>query len=1193
MPQGLVPFGIVEGGGDSLFDSLLRCVKFIPLLSNGDKQLQYPEDHIQLRELLVDKVLQNLEHYGIPNTKDNRKSIKVMRYQGHLPREELILAACELFHVEVHVHHGMQWPVVYRMGTEVAAADRIVHLQCISGIHFNPVIRESTISNTEHLPSRYVNTCKVVTPVSPTTTTDIPIESDHENNDSNFDIICPHEQLPGTVMLEIDNFKICSLVDTGSQICLITCSMVGQLIAGGVKFTSLNKGEETDCVSAFDGTSSQLVGALRFKSKLLGVDMGNVPFALVQDDVIPCCCLLGQNFLDANGIKVDYDLEAVTFNRNSSEYLCPMVSSDISDFSLCAGLEDVMAVVTRQQAQVEESEQSNSNEEENGQGNLNEEENEQSNLSEEEDVSDEDTGPKVRFSLENENLEEIQDHNFAIRTLKNKIRRQIRVRDWNNRCLQQFKRHSRSLSMIDNVLVKHIKDFHVPVVPFPLMVDIIVKVHIKFSHVGIRKIVALVEQHFWHPALGNVARDVCVACNHCQLFKIGQSHLIPPVLKIEAQFPFELVALDLVQLPRTAQGHTGLLVAIDHCSKSLMVVPIKDKLAKTISSAFVNRILPTMTRVPNRVLTDNGPEFKAVEFNDALQEYNITYTYSTSYKACSNGCVERANRTIIGLLKGHEQFDTHWDKHITQVLITYNNTHHSSIDSSPSQFILKKQHLTRDPLPVDAEAMNTWKEGHINFKSFTVGQKVAYKIQVIGNQAKDKLKQKYIGPCEVTKIQSNKVTYEILMPDRTVRKVHHRQLKEWFELPAYLRTYTGLLKDDETVDENDDNNDHVPGLAAFPDNSDSESNSDSNDTSSDSNDSCDSNDSNDSSDSNESNDSNDSSNSDDYSSSNDSSDTSDCNDTNDPNSNSHDDSDSSSGKVHNNVCLIDSPIIFAERVDNDEPVSFHRLPIEPFQMYDRELLKEQTRARIKKFQSILDGFASLNSLSKSSVSEINTSVISNDSCNSVLSSYYLDRLYLEESSLVEECERSLGNLVEWDFDDIPVEEENKLLPAESSHKSNDSAKFSVPLDITPILHNLIESCYNESVEILAWVDGAFAMQQLHLNEIKEEINSFNDANILNDKCDVLPESQCEALNERIGATNRSVALAETHVNAVRTIATGFDDNNSFTASRLLRSMIEDNPEGLPFISVDRSGISVKELSINRRRTMNRRCAICY
>ena len=281
MPQGLVPFGIVEGGGDSLFDSLLRCVKFIPLLSNGDKQLQYPEDHIQLRELLVDKVLQNLEHYGIPNTKDNRKSIKVMRYQGHLPREELILAACELFHVEVHVHPGMQWPVVYRMGTEVAAADRIVHLQCISGIHFNPVIRESTISNTEHLPSRYVNTCKVVTPVSPTTTTDIPIESDHENNDSNFDIICPHEQLPGTVMLEIDNFKICSLVDTGSQICLITCSMVGQLIAGGVKFTSLNKGEETDCVSAFDGTSSQLVGALRFKSKLLGVDMGNVPFALV------------------------------------------------------------------------------------------------------------------------------------------------------------------------------------------------------------------------------------------------------------------------------------------------------------------------------------------------------------------------------------------------------------------------------------------------------------------------------------------------------------------------------------------------------------------------------------------------------------------------------------------------------------------------------------------------------------------------------------------------------------------------------------------------------------------------------------------------------------------------------------------------------------------------------------------------
>lgn len=77
-----------------------------------------------------------------------------------------------------------------------------------------------------------------------------------------------------------------------------------------------------------------------------------------------------------------------------------------------------------------------------------------------------------------------------------------------------------------------------------------------------------------------------------------------------------------------------LLVAIDHNSKYLMAVPIKNKLAATVAEAFEARILPNMVRTPLCVLTDNGPEFKSEEL---LTNYNIKHTFSTSYHSASNG----------------------------------------------------------------------------------------------------------------------------------------------------------------------------------------------------------------------------------------------------------------------------------------------------------------------------------------------------------------------------------------------------------------------------------------------------------------------------------------------------------------------------------------------------------------------------
>ena len=110
--------------------------------------------------------------------------------------------------------------------------------------------------------------------------------------------------------------------------------------------------------------------------------------------------------------------------------------------------------------------------------------------------------------------------------------------------------------------------------------------------------------------------------------------------------------MDAILLPITARRYNEVIAAVEHASKWLQVIPVKDKLAETIASVLQNQILPKLPRVPNGILSDNGSEFKNEKVNSVLDSFNMGHIYSTPYKTSSNGYVERWNRNIIELLKG-------------------------------------------------------------------------------------------------------------------------------------------------------------------------------------------------------------------------------------------------------------------------------------------------------------------------------------------------------------------------------------------------------------------------------------------------------------------------------------------------------------------------------------------------------------
>ena len=346
--------------------------------------------------------------------------------------------------------------------------------------------------------------------------------------------------------------------------------------------------------------------------------------------------------------------------------------------------------------------------------------------------------------------------------------------------------------MRDDLLIRGGGPWLQAVISYPLMVEIIHKTHTRVAHIGRHKVLDIVLKQFWHPAVDEIARHICRACEYCQMNKTNVQHQKPPILRIAPVRPFEVVAMDLVAFPTSTQGHLAAIVVIDLYSKWATALPVKDKTSRTISSLLRCHIIPTMVRKPESILSDNGPEFCGKETERVLTEFDINHIYASPNCPSSNGAVERLNRTLIAIIKALTTKVTDWDLTMPRAVMIYNSTYHAHLKTSPSEYLLRTLHEVDPSIPVEREIINNWREGNPNFKSFSVNQKVIKEINRTGNRSSYKMMPKYDGPYTIVKVQSNGLSYELIKDsseDNKRYKAHHRKLRPFFTLPHSLSKY--------------------------------------------------------------------------------------------------------------------------------------------------------------------------------------------------------------------------------------------------------------------------------------------------------------------------------------------------------------------------------------------------------------------
>lgn len=111
------------------------------------------------------------------------------------------------------------------------------------------------------------------------------------------------------------------------------------------------------------------------------------------------------------------------------------------------------------------------------------------------------------------------------------------------------------------------------------------------------------------------------------------------------------------------------------------------------SSAVISFLDQLFSRwgLPRQITTDNGPQFLSSEFTTFLASSGVTHIRTSVYHPQANGGVERFNQSLKNGLRAHMSEGYSLIAALSQTLLHYRATVHSTTGVSPAALMLKRE----------------------------------------------------------------------------------------------------------------------------------------------------------------------------------------------------------------------------------------------------------------------------------------------------------------------------------------------------------------------------------------------------------------------------------------------------------------------------------------------------------------------
>ena len=166
-------------------------------------------------------------------------------------------------------------------------------------------------------------------------------------------------------------------------------------------------------------------------------------------------------------------------------------------------------------------------------------------------------------------------------------------------------------------------------------------------------------------------------------------------LKVKSYNKDDIWAIDLIETinPKNNDNYRYILTVIDLYTRYAWAVPLKNKGAISIKTAFEDLFEATPDRIPNKLWSDLGKEFYNKTFEEFLSRNNIEIYSSQNAPderinyGSHNPVIERFNRTLKHWMytKFTERGKRVWVDILPELMEKYNNQIHRSIGVTPKE----------------------------------------------------------------------------------------------------------------------------------------------------------------------------------------------------------------------------------------------------------------------------------------------------------------------------------------------------------------------------------------------------------------------------------------------------------------------------------------------------------------------------
>lgn len=208
------------------------------------------------------------------------------------------------------------------------------------------------------------------------------------------------------------------------------------------------------------------------------------------------------------------------------------------------------------------------------------------------------------------------------------------------------------------------------------------------GHFAAKKTYGALMRHWWWDGMYSDTQKFTSNCPQCAIVTGGGRHHRPPLHPIPVSRPFQIVGVDVMELPKTDKGNRYVLVFQDFLTKWPLVFPMPDQKSQRIVELLVNEVIP-LFGVPEALLSDRGTNLLSHLMYDVCALLGITKLNTTAHHPQCDGMVERFNRALKSMLRKHAAtFGSQWDRYLPGVLWAYRNVPHDSTKEKPSFLLL-------------------------------------------------------------------------------------------------------------------------------------------------------------------------------------------------------------------------------------------------------------------------------------------------------------------------------------------------------------------------------------------------------------------------------------------------------------------------------------------------------------------------